>query len=95
LVILKEYRCTRNASYSHQCIGKYDLSARQGYYIKANNTEEAWQKMAIRFPEEASVGFTVQEWQGFDVRVVELKQDEFGNVVEVKQDEEDYSTEEE
>jgi len=51
--------------------------------------------MAIRFPEEASVGFTVQEWQGFDVKVVELKQDEFGNVVEVKQDEEDYSTEEE
>jgi hypothetical protein len=45
--------------------------------------------MAIRFPEEADAGFTVQEWQGFDVRVVELKRDEFGNIVEVKRDEEE------
>ncbi len=73
---MKEYRCTRNASYSHNCIGRDDLSARQGYYIKADSIEEAWQKMAIRYPEEASVGFTVEEWQSFDVRVVEVKQDE-------------------
>jgi len=86
---LKEYRCTRNASYSHQCIGRDDLSARQGYYIHADSIEEAWQRMAIRFPEEADAGFTVQEWQGFDVRVVELKRDEFGNIVEVKRDEEE------
>lgn len=86
---MKEYRCTRNASYSHQCIGRDDLSARQGYYIHADSIEEAWQRMAIRFPEEADAGFTVQEWQGFDVRVVELKRDEFGNIVEVKRDEEE------
>lgn len=92
---MKEYRCTRNASYSHNCIGRDDLTARQGYYIHADSVEEAWQRMAIRFPEEASAGFTVEEWQSFDVRVVELKQDEFGNVVEVKRDKEDYSTEEE
>lgn len=79
---MKEYRCTRNALYLHQCIGKHNISARQGYYIKANSVEEAWQKMAIRYPEETSIGFTVQEWQSFDVRVVELKQDEFGNIVE-------------
>jgi hypothetical protein len=89
LVILKEYRCTRNASYSHQCIGRHDISARQGYYIQADSIEEAWQKMAIRYPEEASTGFTVEEWQSFDVKVVELKQDELGNIFEVKQDEEE------
>ena len=44
--------------------------------------------MAIRYPEEAGAGFTVQEWQGADVRVVELRRDEFGNIVEVRQDEE-------
>jgi len=86
---LKEYRCTRNASYSHQCIGRNDISARQGYYIKAHSIEEAWQKMAIRFPEEANVGFTVQEWEGFDVKVVELKRDESGNIFEGRQDKEE------
>jgi len=32
--------------------------------------------MAIRFPEEADAGFTVEEWQSFDVKVVEVEQDE-------------------
>lgn len=84
---MKEYRCTRNASYSHNCIGRDDIKARQGYYIKANSIEEAWEKMAIRYPEEASAGFTIQEWQGADVRIVELRRDEFGNVVEVRREE--------
>ena len=44
--------------------------------------EEAWEKMATRFPEEAEFGFTVQEWESFDVRVVEVKRDEDGNIVE-------------
>ena len=43
---MNEYRCTRNAPYSHDCIGHADTRARQGYYIKANSAEEAWQKMA-------------------------------------------------
>lgn len=68
----KEYRCTRNATYSHKCIGHDDLTARQGYYIKASSEEEALQKMAVRFPEEMSYGFTVQEWQGFNVTVEEI-----------------------
>jgi hypothetical protein len=72
----KEYRCTRNASYSHQCLGHDDLSARQGYYITAASEEEAWQKMATRFPEEVKEGFTVQEWEGFDVVVEEVKDEE-------------------
>lgn len=71
----REYRCTRNASYSHDCLGKNDITARQGYYIDAASREEAWEKMAIRFPEEVKEGFTVQEWEGFNVRVVEVRPD--------------------
>ncbi|KJH70298.1 hypothetical protein UH38_19285 [Aliterella atlantica CENA595] len=72
---VREYRCTRNASYSHDCIGHDDLTARQGYYIQASSAEEAWEKMAARFPEETKEGFTVQEWEGFDVVIEEVKRD--------------------
>lgn len=72
----REFRCTRNAPYSHQCLGHDDLSARQGYYIKAADSEEAWEKMASRFPKEADVGFTVNEWQGGDVTVMEVTREE-------------------
>jgi len=41
----------------------------------AESSKEAWQKMANRFPEETSVGFTVQKWRGFDVVVTEVHQD--------------------
>ncbi len=85
---MKEYRCTRNALYSHQCIGHDDLTARQGHYIQANSIEEAWQKMAIRFPEETEAGFTVQAWEGFNVKVVELKRDAAGNLLKIERDEE-------
>jgi hypothetical protein len=83
---VKEYRCTRNDPYSHQCIGHDDLTARQGYYIPANSIEEAWQKMAIRFPEETVAGFTVQEWKSFNVKVVEIRRDEEGNIIEIEQE---------
>lgn len=72
---MKEYRCTRNAPYQHDCIGHDDLVARQGYYIEAESAEEAWQKMAIRFPTETEVGFTTQEWEPFNVIIVEVKRD--------------------
>jgi len=72
----QEYRCTRNASYSHDCIGKNDPTVRQGYYIQAQSREEALEKMAIRFPEEVKQGFTVEEWKSFNVTVVEKKSDE-------------------
>ncbi|MDL5055396.1 hypothetical protein QQ056_17845 [Oscillatoria laete-virens NRMC-F 0139] len=73
---MKEYRCTRNAAYAHNCLGHNDLTARQGYYINAENAEEAWERMAIRFPEEVKAGFTVEEWESFNVTVMEVKRDE-------------------
>jgi hypothetical protein len=81
---VKEYRCTRNKPYSHKCIGHDDLTARQGYYIQTHSIEEAWQKMAIRFPEEVEAGFTVQEWERFNVKVVEIRRNEEGNIIEVE-----------
>ena len=55
----KEYRCIRNALYTHDCIGHDDITAREGYYIWASSKIDAWQKMAVRFPEESGEGFTV------------------------------------
>jgi len=52
--MLKQYTCTRNAPYSHKCLGHDDLSARQGYFIKAADQEESWEKMASRFPKETA-----------------------------------------
>lgn len=69
---MKEYRCTRNALYTHPCLGHDDLSARQGHYITAASDEEAWQKMAARFPDETDEGFTIQEWKGFNVTILEV-----------------------
>ena len=72
---MQEYRCTRNALYTHDCIGRDDLTARQGYFIQASSAEEAWERMAIRYPEETSIGFTVQDWEGFNVVIEEVKRD--------------------
>jgi thermostable 8-oxoguanine DNA glycosylase len=78
---VNEYRCTRNAPYAHDCIGHDDITARQGYYIEAETTEEALQKMTIRFPEETEAGFTVQKWERFDVVVMRVERDENGNII--------------
>jgi len=72
----QEYRCTRNALYSHNCLGHDNISARQGYYIIAESSEEAWEKMACRFPEETNAGFTVDEWQGQDVTIQEIRRED-------------------
>jgi len=56
----------------HQCLGKNDIVPRQGHYIKAETEEEAWQKMADLYPEEAQSGFTVQEWEEFNVNTVQI-----------------------
>ncbi|WP_026736139.1 hypothetical protein [Fischerella sp. PCC 9605] len=79
---MREYRCTRKALYSHQCIGHDNIEARQGHYIWAINEEAAWQEMAQRYPDETEAGFTVEPWEGFNVKVVEVKRDENGNVIE-------------
>ena len=79
---MTEYRCTRNASYTCDCYGRDDIRARQGYYIHAESEEEAWQKMAIRYPEETELGFTVQDWSensGRSVVILRKERDEAGN----------------
>lgn len=60
---MKEYRCTRNGPYSHPCDGSSDLSARNGYYIRAQTALDALQIMTDRFPQETVQGFTVDEWK--------------------------------
>ncbi|NJO64892.1 MAG: hypothetical protein HC836_44270 [Richelia sp. RM2_1_2] len=79
---MKEYRCTRNALYLHDCVGRDDIRERQGYYIWAVNEEAAWAEMARRYPEETEAGFTVQEWESFDVKIVEVERDDEGNIIE-------------
>ena len=86
---LKEYRCTRNAPYQHDCLGKDDLTPRQGYYIHAHSEEEAWQQMASRYPKETSAGFTVQDWSansGKSVTILRVEHDNDGNEILVNQD---------
>ena len=60
---MKEYRCTCNAPYTHLCDGHSDLSARNGYYIRAETAQAAGQIMGERFPEEVAQGFTVEGWK--------------------------------
>ena len=79
---MTEYRCTRNASYTCDCYGRDDISARQGYYIHAESEEEAWQQMAIRYPEETAAGFTIQDWSersSKSVVILRAETDEAGN----------------
>lgn len=86
---MKEYRCTRNALYANDgYVGHDDVTARQGHYIKANSIEEAWEIMATRYPKETEAGFTVQEWESFNVKIVEVKRDKDGNRIEIERDDE-------
>jgi nicotinic acid phosphoribosyltransferase len=72
----REYRCTRNAPYKHNCIGHDDIRERQGHYVWANSEEEAWEKMAKQYPDETADGFTTQEWEGFNVIIREVRRDD-------------------
>ena len=86
---MTEYRCTRNADYDCDCYGRDDITARQGYYIHAENEEEAWQQMALRYPKETAAGFTVQDWSersGKSVVVLRVERDEKGNEILINQD---------
>ena len=81
---MTEYRCTRNASYTCDCYGRDDITARQGYYIHAESEEEAWQQMAIRYPKETHAGFTIQDWSensGRSVVILRKERDEAGNEI--------------
>lgn len=55
----KKYRCTRNTPYPKGSAGYEDLSTRQGYYVFADNPEQAQQEMTDAFPLDTA-GFTVQ-----------------------------------
>jgi hypothetical protein len=59
---VNEYRCTRNQPYQHECFGKNDLGARQGYYINATSEEEALKVMAAEHPADTA-GFTAELWK--------------------------------
>jgi hypothetical protein len=86
---LKEYRCTRNASYTANCSGRDDLTARQGYYLHAHSEEEAWQQMASRYPNETTAGFSIQDWSehsGKSVTILKVEQDDNGNEVLINQE---------
>ncbi len=84
---MKEYRCTRNEPYKHDCIGHDDITARQGHYIRANCAEAAWQEMAKRYPQETEFGFTVQEWESpGNVVILRVERDRDGNEILVNQD---------
>jgi hypothetical protein len=38
--------------------------------------------LSYSLSESSSAGFTVQKWESFDVKVVEVKPDEEGNIIE-------------
>lgn len=55
---MNEYRCTRNALYRHNCIGRDDRTVRQGHYIRAETKAQAHAQMCERFPNDGG-DFTV------------------------------------
>ena len=62
------FRCTRNSPYkAPSCPGRNDLTARQGYNIKADSSDDAVRQMTLRFPEDVveyntpQLAFTVSE----------------------------------
>lgn len=87
---MTEYRCTRNFPYPEDDPDNLEhLSLRQGHYIHAESEEEAWQKMAMRYPKETTAGFTIQDWSehsGKGVTILKLERDEAGNEVLINQD---------
>jgi len=46
----------------HNCTGRDNLKARQGYYIRAANEVEAMEKMAEDFPDDRH-GFTADRFK--------------------------------
>ena len=87
---MTEYRCTRNLPYPEDDSDNPEhLKFRQGHYIHAESEEEAWQQMAIRYPEETALGFTVQDWSerlGKGVVILRAEHDEAGNRILINQE---------
>lgn len=59
-----EYRMTRGDLYKHECMGRDNKAARQGYYIRAKTEDEARDKMKGYFPDETdfTCDFTQNLW---------------------------------
>ena len=87
---MTEYRCTRNFIYPEDDPDNVEhLSSRQGHYIHAESKEEAWQIMALRYPEETAAGFAIQDWSersGRSVTILKVEQDEAGNETLINQE---------
>ena len=87
---MTEYRCTRNLPYPDDDPDNVEhLSFRQGHYIHADSEEEAWQIMAMRYPEETAAGFAIQDWSersGRSVTILKVEQDEAGNETLINQE---------
>jgi len=87
---MTEYRCTRNLPYPEDDPDNLEhLSFRQGHYIHAESEEEAWQKMAIRYPEETAAGFAIQDWSensGKSAVILRVERDNNGNKALVNQE---------
>ena len=87
---MTEYRCTRNFLYPEDDPDNVEhLSSRQGHYILAESEEEAWQQMAMRYPEETAAGFAIQDWSersGRSVTILKVEQDEAGNETLINQE---------
>jgi len=49
---MRAYRCTRADLYKHDCLGRYNVGARQGHYVVAESETEARAVMRAAFPGE-------------------------------------------
>lgn len=63
-----EYRCTRRGPYQGDCPGKTDVSARQGYYIRAENEHSARVKLVAMLETDGLYNLNDQLY-GFDVQL--------------------------
>ncbi len=57
---MNDYRCTRNSVYPPTSPGHTDLTAREGYYVRAATRDEALRAMRRRFPDDLE-GFTAEK----------------------------------
>jgi hypothetical protein len=55
-----EWRCTRPNSYPPRSPGHKNPSARQGYYVRADNRDEAREWMRAHFPNDTH--FDIELW---------------------------------
>ncbi len=58
-----EFRCTRGDLYTHDCLGRDDLSVRQGHYIRAATREAAIVEMARQYPNDPPESFTADKFK--------------------------------